>query len=54
VYNDNPWDLKKVEVRKRCLIKLRFRLAIDESNQLLLMGGQYSEVVVKAGLTVLP
>jgi hypothetical protein len=32
VYNGHHWDLKKVAVRQRCLIKLRFRLAVDESN----------------------
>jgi len=31
---------------------LRFRLAVGESNLPLLTGGHYSEVVVKAGLTV--
>ena len=33
-------------------MKLRFRLIVDESNWLLQIGGRYSEVVVKAGLSV--
>ncbi len=41
VYNNHPWDLKKVAVGKRCLIKLGFRLAVDESNRPLLRGGRY-------------
>jgi hypothetical protein len=52
VYNGHPWDMKKAAVRKRCLIKLRFRLVVDDSNWLLLTGGCYTEVVVKAGLAV--
>jgi hypothetical protein len=32
---------------------MRFRLVVDESNWPLLTGGRYSQVVVKAGLTVL-
>ncbi len=53
VYNGHPWDLKKVAVWQRCLIKLRFRLAVDGSNWPLLTGGRCSQVVVKSGLTVL-
>jgi hypothetical protein len=41
-----------VAVRKRCLIKLRLRLFVEESNWRLLTGGHYSEVVVKASLSV--
>jgi hypothetical protein len=52
VYNGHPWDLKKVAVWQRCLIKLRFRLAVDGSNWPLLTGGRCSQVVVKSGLTV--
>ncbi len=52
VYNGHPWDLKKVAVWKRGLIKVRFWLAVDESNRPLLTGGRCSEVAVKAGLTV--
>jgi hypothetical protein len=52
VYSSHPWDMKKAAVRKRCLIKLRFRLVVDKSNWLLLTGGCYTEVVVKAGLAV--
>ncbi len=52
VYNDHPRDLKKAAVRQRCLIKLRFRLAVDGSNWPLLTGGLCSQVVVKSGLTV--
>ena len=40
VYNGHLWDLKKVAVRQRCLIKLRFRLAIDDSNWSLFTGGR--------------
>ncbi len=53
VYNGQPRDLKKVAVRQRCLIKLRFRLAVDDSNWLLLTSGHCSQVVVRSGLTVL-
>ncbi len=53
VYNGHPWDLKKAAVWQRCLIKLRFRLAVDDSNWPLLTGGRCSQVVVKSGLTVL-
>jgi hypothetical protein len=53
VYNGHPWDLKKVAVWKRCLIKLRFKLAVLVSNWPLLTGGRYSQVVVNSGLTVL-
>ena len=53
MYKDGHWDLKKVDVWKRCLIKVRFKLVIDESNQSLLTSGRCSEVVVMAGLTVL-
>jgi hypothetical protein len=53
VYNDHPWDLKKVAVGQRCLIKLIFRLAVDDSNWPLSTGGPCSQVVVKSGLTVL-
>jgi hypothetical protein len=52
VYNGHPWDLKKVAVLKRCLIKLRFKLAFLVSNWPLLTGGRYSQVVVNSGLTV--
>ncbi len=52
VYNNHPWDLKKVIVCKRGLIKVRFRLVVDESNRPLLTDGHCSEVVVKAVLTV--
>jgi hypothetical protein len=44
--------MKKSGRLKEVPDKLRFRLVVDESNQLLLTGGHYSEVVVKAGLTV--
>ncbi len=47
------WDLKKAAVRQRCLIKLRFWLAVEDSNWPLLTGGRCSQVVVKSGLTVL-
>ncbi len=53
VYNGHPWNLKKVAVWKRCLIKLRFRLVINEINWPLLTGGRYSKVVIKSGVTVL-
>jgi hypothetical protein len=53
VYNGNPWDLKKVAVLKRLLIKLKFRLVVDDSNWPLLTGDRYSEVVVKTGLTII-
>jgi hypothetical protein len=52
VYNDHLWDLKKVAICNRGLIKVRVRLVVNESNRLLLTGGCCSEVVVKAGLTV--
>jgi hypothetical protein len=52
VNNGHPWDLKKVAVWKRCLIKLRFILVVNETNLPLLTGGRYSQVVVKSGLTV--
>jgi hypothetical protein len=52
VYNGHPLDMKKSGRLKEVPDKLRFRLVVDESNQLLLTGGHYSEVVVKAGLTV--
>jgi hypothetical protein len=52
VYNGHPWGLKKAAVRQRCLIKLRFRLAVDDSNWPLLTGGRCSQVVVRSGLTV--
>ena len=52
VYNGHPWDLKKVAVGKRGVMKVRFRLVVDEPNWLLLTCGRCSEVVVKAGLTV--
>ncbi len=52
VNNGHPWDLEKVAVWKRCLIKLRFRLVVDDSNWPLLTGGRYSEVVIRTGLTV--
>ncbi len=47
-----PLGPEKVSVWKRCLIKLRFRLVIDETNWLLFTGGRYSQVVIKSGLTV--
>ena len=47
-----PLGPEKVAVWKRGLIKVRFRLVIDEQNWPLLTGGRCSEVVVKAGLTV--
>jgi hypothetical protein len=53
VYNDHPCDLKNVVVGKKGLIKVRFRLVIDESNWPLQIGGRCSEVVVKVGLTVI-
>ncbi len=52
VYNGLPWDLKKVAVWKRGLIKLGFKLAVNVSNWRLLTGGRYSQVVVNSGLTV--
>jgi hypothetical protein len=52
VYNGHPWAQKKVAVWQRCLIKLRFRLVVDDSNWPLLTGGRCSHVVVKSGLTV--
>jgi hypothetical protein len=48
-----PLGHKKVAIWKRCLVKLIFRLVIDDSNWLLLTGGRYSQVVVKLDLTVL-
>jgi hypothetical protein len=51
VYKGHPWDLKKTTIWQRCLIKLRFRLAVDDSNRPLLTGGRCSQVVVKSGLT---
>jgi hypothetical protein len=50
--NDHSWDLKKGPFEKRALIKVSFRLVVDESNQPLLTGGCFSELVVKACLTV--
>ncbi len=47
-----PWDLKKVAAWKRCLIKLRFKLAVNVSNWPLLTGSRYSQVAVNSGLTV--
>jgi hypothetical protein len=52
VYNGHHWDLKKETVWQRRLIKLRFRLAVDDSNWPLLTGGRCSQLVVKSGLTV--
>ncbi len=52
VYNSHPWDLKKVAVWQRCLIKLRFRLVVEDSNWPLLTGGRCSQVVIKSGLTL--
>ncbi len=52
-YNGHPWDLKKVAVWKRCLIKVIIRLVVDESKRPLLTGGHYSQVFVKSGLTVI-
>jgi hypothetical protein len=52
VYNGHPWGLTNMAVRQRCLIKLRFRLAVDDSNWPLLTGGRCSQVVVRSGLTV--
>jgi hypothetical protein len=40
VYNNHPWDLKKVGVWKRGMIEVRFRLVVDESNRPLLTGGR--------------
>ncbi len=54
VYNGHPLDQKKAAVWQRCLIKLRFRLAVDYSNWLLLTGGRCSQMVVNSGLTVIP
>ncbi len=51
--NGHPWDLRKVAVGKRCLIKLRFYLAVGVYNWPLLTGGRYSQVVVNSGLTVI-
>ena len=53
MYNGHAWDLNKAAVWQRRLIKLRFTLAIDDSNWPLLTGGRCSQVVVKSGLTVL-
>jgi hypothetical protein len=53
MYNDQPWDLKKVAFWKRGPRRGRFRLVVDELNRPLLTGGRCSEVVVKAALTVL-
>ncbi len=39
-YNGHPWDLKKVAVRKRYLIELRFRLVVDDLNWPLFRGGR--------------
>ena len=50
--NGHPWELKKASVWQRFLIKLRFRLAVDNSNWPLLTGGCCSQVVVNSGLTV--
>ncbi len=47
MYNGHPWDPKKASVWKRGMIKVRFRLFIDESNQPLSTGGRCSDVVVK-------
>jgi hypothetical protein len=44
---------KKAAVWQRCLIKLGFRLVVDDSNWPLLTGGCCSQLVVKSGLTVL-
>jgi hypothetical protein len=52
VYSGRPWDLKKAAVWQRCLIKLRFRLVVDDSNWPLFTGGCCSQVIVKSGLTV--
>jgi hypothetical protein len=53
VYNGHSWELKKVAVWKRWLIKLRFRLVDNEINWPLLTGGHCLQVVVKSGLTVI-
>jgi hypothetical protein len=53
VYNGRPSNLKKVAVWQRCLIKLRLRLVVDNSNWPLLTGGRCSQVVVQSGLTVI-
>jgi hypothetical protein len=45
VYNGHPWDLKKAGVRKRCLMKLKFRLVVNKTNWPLLTGGRYSQVL---------
>ena len=50
VYND--LGAEKCGHLKEGLIKVRYRLVVNESNQPLLAGGHYSEVVVKSGLTV--
>jgi hypothetical protein len=52
VYNGHPWDLKKVAVWKRCLIKLIFNMVVNVLNWPLLTGGCYSQVVVNSGLTL--
>jgi hypothetical protein len=39
VYNGHPWDLKKVAVGKRGVMKVRFRLVVDEPNWPLFRGG---------------
>ncbi len=45
-------EFEKSAHLKECLIKVRFKLVADDSNQPLLTCGRCSEVVVKAGLTV--
>jgi hypothetical protein len=52
VYNGHSRDQKKATVTQRGLIKLRFRLAVDDSNWPLLTGGRCSQVVVRSGLIV--
>ncbi len=52
VHNGHPWELIKEAFWRRGLIKVRFRLVVDDSNWPLLTGGRCLEVAVKAGLTV--
>ncbi len=53
VFNNQPWDLEKVAVWKRCLKKVRLILAVNDKNWPLLTGGRCSVVVLKEGLTVM-
>jgi hypothetical protein len=56
VHNGHSWDLKNMVVMQRVFRKISvvisFRLVVKASNWPLLMGGRYSEVVVRTGLTV--